>query len=492
MAVLTIAFRKVSVMTRPARYLAIVLLLCFAMRFAFFLLVQPWRAEVETNVVLQSDALGYHYLARSLITTHRFAYSTSDGSDVLGTPLYPLFMRFAYSDLSAPDALRTPLYPLFIATIYTLGGPRPWLVLLVQALLDTLSCWLLFKALYRPLNVRAAWGAALFYAIDPFLILGCATLMSEILFVFLLILAFYWVSVALQTSSARTSLRSYVLASLCLGGATLVRPIAQYILGVLILFVIMRERRMLWPKVALSALAFGLVLLPWMTRNAIVFGRPALSNSGSYNLLILDVLPMEMAERHQDEAALQKALLAEAEQLMRADGWSPQQLNQFQRADYWQRLALQYIRAKPLRFVTAYLRGMGHTFIGLGTSGYTVALRLPTVRVDPRAYPRLLDLLRAFFAQKGGVGLLIAAAILAYLIVSYLATGMGAIVSIVQRGRPILGFALLMALYFLVVTGATGTVRFKLPVIPFYLPFAGVGIDYLCARWQRRNKGNER
>ena len=143
-----------------------IVLLCILLRLAFFISVRPWNNEVE-HKLLEKDALEYNVLAVNILNYHQFSY-TENGP---------------------PNSFRTPGYPFYLAAVYFIFGQAPWVVLLTQIFIDTFSCIILYFLFLRIFNIKIALIASLFYALDPFLILHTSTLLSDILFVFLLILA---------------------------------------------------------------------------------------------------------------------------------------------------------------------------------------------------------------------------------------------------------------------------------------------------------------
>jgi 4-amino-4-deoxy-L-arabinose transferase-like glycosyltransferase len=450
-------------MNLSRRHLAAVLLICLGTRLIFFGMVHPWAPQTEKDVVLQRDALYYDRLASTLIESHRFAYSAT----------------------GHPDALRTPLYPLFVAGLYSLFGRAPWVVLLAQILLDVLSCLLLALALARLFDPRVAVIASLFYALDPFLILYSSALISDTLFVFFLVTALYVLSLAITANFDNARLRGYGAASVLLGLATLVRPVSQYIPVVLVLFFLVRYGRR--PRVVLKYSAvcvflFMFVLSPWLVRNQLLFGRFSLSTSGSYNLLVLNVVPMERERRNQDSETVKQVLLSEADSAMISDGKNAESLNEFEKAGYRERLAIEYIRNDTFSFGKFYCLGILHTFWNLGTSEFARSLGLAMAPFDIKAHTNIVDLAKAFVRTKGSHGFLIAGLVFPYLLLSYVGMVAGFVVSWKRYGWERLLPCLLLAIYFVLVTGAAGFARFKLPSIPFYLPFVGIGIDHLTRR----------
>lgn len=444
------------------RYVAILLFVCVGLRMILFGIFQPWTPEIETKRVLQSDALGYHKLATTLIENHRFAYSSTE----------------------KPNSLRTPLYPMFIAAIYSLVGVKPWIVLLAQILIDSLSCFLLLVSLSRLFSRRVAFIASTLYALDPFLILYSSTsLYSDTLFVFFLVAGFWFFSLARHGEISNKTLLNYGLSSLFLGLATLTRPISLFIIACFVVFFLVAYGNQ--PKIALTyallcSLIFGLVLLPWFFRNYLTFGYFSFSSASSENMLF-DLVPMEMDMRHKDLATVWESLSTEADKMIEADGLNPQDLNDFQKGPYWQKLALSYISNDPIAFGKSYLLGIYHTLFNRDAKFYAEFLGLPAVDFDIKAYPNIFDLAKAFLEQQGAVGLLI---IFGVIVLDFLIVYLGAIIGLLTswkryKDKPALLLIILIAVYFVLITGTQGHPRFRLPSIPFYLAFTGIGFSYL-------------
>lgn len=451
----------------------LLLFACFSLRLVLFVFFQPWSPKVEALYVLRSDAIGYHQLATELLENHGFtAVNTGE-----------------------PEALRTPVYPMFIATVYSLFGYKPWVVMLFQIFLDTATCLLLLISFSHLFDKRMAIIAATFYAFEPFLILYSATMLwSDTLFEFFLLLAFYFFSINHYNKFTQSTLINYGLVGLFLGFATLTRPIAQFIIVCFCAFLVFmnwKKRR----KAALSCsliifIVWGLTLLPWLVRNYNTFGYFYLSTSDSYNMLILNVTPMEMVKRHEDTRTVEKDLLAEADALIEADGFTPLQLNAFQKAKYWRDLAIKYISSDPIAFTKHYFGGIFDMFFNLGTRSYFDVLGFPSVNFEIKAYTNIFDLVRAYVEKKGLAGIVIGSIIGLYFIVTYI----GAIVGLFVAWKRYtdwqsLLMVLLLMLYFILITGTAGLVRFKLPAIPFYLAFTGAGFCYLyeifSQQWQK-------
>jgi len=441
-----------------------ILVIALLLRLSFFLLVHPWSLPIEQQLTFNDSPL-YHQLASTLLDHHRFASSAT----------------------ANPDALRTPAYPLFVAGIYALWGKVPWAVFVVQILLDCLSCYLIFLTLRRLLSQRIAHIAAFFYAIDPFLILYASTFLTETLFLFVLAVALYAYGSILFHGQSTNMLWRYGLLGLTIGAATLVRPIALYIPIILVAFTLATHRKKLVSALANSAIlviAFAVIVSPWMIRNYVTFGRASLSCIDSWTLLPWNVGVVEAPKRHQDLETTQSELLAEADSLMSADGLQPENLNPMQKAEYWRRLAFRYILHDPIRYAIAHVKGTIFIFANLGTSDFAHVLHLPSHKVDTPT--NFFTMLREFFARKSPTEILIGGMIAPFLLITYLALILGLFVAWRRFDRTFLAFCLLMALYFIMVPGTIGIVRYKLPALPFFLGFVGIGIAHLLDRWKAK------
>jgi 4-amino-4-deoxy-L-arabinose transferase-like glycosyltransferase len=197
-------------------------------------------------------------------------------------------------------ALRTPGYPLFLAVCQAIFGLRTLPVRLVQAGLGTLSVYLIYR-LTRQLAPSIAlapsgepiqshgWSAplvaAVLAAINPYYLYMTVLILSEAVFVPLMLaalwgLAVLWVDPRLPVEATN---RRGVLVALGSGGAAglaiLVRPSwALFVPVTLVLWVIAksRDRRALTVATRgamIFALGLAVAMSPWWVRNARIYGR---------------------------------------------------------------------------------------------------------------------------------------------------------------------------------------------------------------------------
>jgi hypothetical protein len=158
-----------------------------------------------------------------------------------------------YAQEGEAELFRPPGYPVFLALLSLLGLAGTRAIIAVQILIDALSALLVFR-LSRHLFQRdavAVAGALLFLA-APISLLHSCLILSETLFV-LLLLAFFNLLFAARASWPLTPLG----ALLCY-----VRPISLALLTLALLVHLCRRR---WRRAAALAIALSL-LVPWMVR----------------------------------------------------------------------------------------------------------------------------------------------------------------------------------------------------------------------------------
>ena len=197
-------------------------------------------------------------------------------------------------------ALRTPGYPLFLAVCQAIFGRRSLAVRLVQAGLGALSVYLIYRLTrqlatsneFAPPGATSSlhgWSAPLvaaaLAAIHPYYLYMSALILSEAVFVPLMLAALWGLAVlwAHPRRSVGVTGSKGVMVALGSGGAAglaiLVRPSwALFVPIILVLWVIAKshDRGALFVAArgaVYFALGLALVMSPWWVRNARVYGR---------------------------------------------------------------------------------------------------------------------------------------------------------------------------------------------------------------------------
>lgn len=436
----------------------IVVLVSFILRLSFFAFEKPWQEPTKDNIILVGDAIGYHDIANTFLRHQKFALKKS----------------------VPPDALRTPVYPLYLSILYAAFGSKPWIVLFSQVFIDTLSCIFLLIICRKLFDPKAAFFAASFYSIDPFAIFYSCRLLSDTLFVCLLLIGFYFFSTWVRQQPEKKSLYKILLSGFFFALATLDRPIAIYLPIILLLFISVHSKKNIRRAIAYSLMfliSFVLTISPWMIRNKLTFNSFSISTSQNFNLLILDVVPMEMERRGQSEIVTTQELLQEVDNLVSLDGAKSETLNQFELTDYYQKVAIKYIKKYPISFGKHYFLGIVHSMFNLNTFSFTEALHLkasePFNINESSSFPKLIA---SFWKHKTFAEKLIGILTLLFLAISYACGLIGIFIGLRNKRTSSL-YCLIFACYFIVLTGTGGLVRFKLPSIPFYCCFIGLGVS---------------
>jgi 4-amino-4-deoxy-L-arabinose transferase-like glycosyltransferase len=183
-------------------------------------------------------------------------------------------------------ALRTPGYPLFLAACRALFGDRPLMARLVQAVLGTLTVWLVARLAAqivqeqepRPVWTVATLTAAL-AAFDPFVVSISAFLLSEALFVPLMIVSLWGLAMLWPSRGDATGRSGWIWAlttGFATGAAVLTRPswalFAPAALGCCVI-ASRGYRGLATRRAAVVVLGVAVVMAPWWVRNARIYGR---------------------------------------------------------------------------------------------------------------------------------------------------------------------------------------------------------------------------
>jgi 4-amino-4-deoxy-L-arabinose transferase-like glycosyltransferase len=246
---------------------------------ALALLLRLAYVLANPQPAIRGDALHYDDIASNLAAGHGFSMSSVN---LLPADRPP-------DGGPGPTARRPPLYPVFLAIVYRVAGHGYGAVLILQALIGALTCWIIYALCRATLRDRTAALVALaMAAVYPPFVRYCGDLLTETLFLFLTVAAFLAAWRAMTAGgAARTALAG------ALGGlAALCRPTAVFFLpleGLLLIAAVSGPgRARSWSAhMAVYATAFCLVLSPWVIRNYAVFDSfiPGFTSAG-YNLFM--------------------------------------------------------------------------------------------------------------------------------------------------------------------------------------------------------------
>lgn len=372
---------------------------------------------------------------------------------------------------------RTPGYPLFLAVCWTLG---PAFAALLQAGISTVCIYLVarltravFHAEYTADVEYKAWLAAWFFALEPVSIVYSQRLLSETLFVFLLLLALERVAACFvaQRSSA------LLAGGLWMAAAAFVRPIGFYLplVVALVLFGFLPlDRRTRLRAASILLLASMPWLLAWQARNYLETGYAGFSSIAVRNAYFYsaaevqsraDALPFASEQQQMgygDEAAY---VAAHPEQ----HAWSQSARLQFQKREAWR-----IFSAHPRSLIRAQM--MGSAVVAFTPCAADLYRLLdvepedaPTRIVHEGVGAAAVHLLKTHPAQAAGMALLEM-----WLLVLY---GL-ALRGLFSRASAPESLVLLLAvsLWFLAASGGVQAVgRYRLPVMPVVCVLSAAG-----------------
>ncbi len=225
----------------------------------FILLFAALALRVSAAIVFDppmiSDDRDYHRIALSIVNGEGFAIG------------------------GIPTAYRLPAYPVFLAGVYWVFGESGLAVRFLQALIDALSCLLVYVLGRRLLQERSALTAAWIYAVLPITILYTTVRMSETVVTALVLLFF------VTLPDDPKDFRRFVLSGVVAGCAVLSRSTAM-LLPLTVLVLPSLSGRLSVERVRPFAITAGVMLLilaPWMIRNEAMFDRFALTSNGGVN-----------------------------------------------------------------------------------------------------------------------------------------------------------------------------------------------------------------
>ncbi len=438
-----------NILRKPNPIVPIVLLGSL-LRFIAFLSLRPWDPAVVARHLLVSDQWSYNNIAISILNLD---YGV--------------------------ESFWMPGWPAFIALVYAIFGELPWMVLLFNIGLGAIAIIYLYKAVILLIDRKTALIAGFLFACDPHQIIYSQTLLTENLFVPALIIFFYFLVRYIKKESSRHLIISSVVA----GILVYIKSVALYFSVVpvaIVLFFGKDKLSVRLKNVTMIVLIVLAVHVPMSLKNYINDGYWAVTSNGGFNSLF--IYAGSVYTNQLGYSGVQKdRLLQQKLDSMIGKG----NTNQFDYDKAAKTLASQIIKEYPLEFLSNHLVGCVNIYTSLSTYQLSVVLGLDN---NGLFYPgnygasqfRMLD---KFLAGKQLSVLIWGGVIALILIIEYSLALLGIISLFRKRRFKQLLIPLCFILYFTLITGVIGSsARFRLPISPFYLVYASVGIGYLQGR----------
>ncbi len=231
---------------------------------------------------LSPSSDGYEHVATTIVAGHGYRFNADLGE----TMFLP------------------PVYPLLLAAIFLVAGPSILATRIVQSLIDTGSCLLVYRLTRRSFGPRAALLAGSLYAVYPGMLVACSRYLTEPLFVFL---SLVFVSL-LSEFIARGRWRWALLAGAALAAAVLCKSVAGALPVFVLVFALVVPvwrgvRRRMIAGLGLSMVCVMLAAGAWVLRNWVVSGTPVYpATSGGLALYTAHVYAAHPEQRIRDSA----------------------------------------------------------------------------------------------------------------------------------------------------------------------------------------------
>jgi len=437
----------------------------------------------DNAVFMGGDSAGYEEPAKGLLQNSRFTINR-DNPDI-------------------PNIVRTPGYPLLIAAVYGAFGDHRKALMIVQAIILSVTAVLVFAIVMKIASPPYAMAAAILYLMDLNSHYMSLLVMTETFFTFLLTASIF-ILVSVIKHPLRLSLM-LPAAGFLLGYAILVRPIAVFfpLIFLVVLGIHFAGRRV--SPAGTVAWCF-LFLLPvialcgtWMVRNHARTGTWEISTIGSKSLLLYQAA---------DIIARQRGLPIEGARAVLLDSLSEEPAPrsflspEFSRAA--RKLAVSIIRNHPLAFVRNQIIGSFRVMLSPGVAGFACMTGVNPEYKNSRGDRVILDMAKlnvSRYIERHIVQRPVSTAItfygLFFLAVLYAGIGFGFFrVSKMRswlRCNPAVFILVSLCVIYLVILnpGVAGAEsRFRTPVMPYLVIASSFGWAGLF-RLIKRKKNNE-
>lgn len=374
---------------------------------------------------------------------------------------------------------RMPLYPLLLGGVQRLFGDAPWVVVLLQTIIDAGTC-VLIAALGALMSQRVGRFAGLLAAFSATLIILSTQILSDSVCLFFFAACLYAGARYVREPSAPLAL----IAGLAGGLSLTVRPVPAILLlaavPVFLIVALVHGRRLLASLIATAVFAGGVALpiAPVMARNVTAYGSwHLMSQTGAH--LAFWVVPL-VTERAYGTPFQQTAdrMRADCAGKAAAEGLNANS-NPFRLDDVKIEAARAAMAKLPLKaYVAAWADGMA------------VNLAVPAITVDPR----MRELPKPSFYNTPGQSLVGKArnylfhdpGRYQYLLVIGLVSMLPFLV--LQAAGLVLLFrasfwaamcAVGILAYFLVINGPVATPKYRLPMEPVLIVLTAIAAERL-------------
>jgi 4-amino-4-deoxy-L-arabinose transferase-like glycosyltransferase len=198
-------------------------------------------------------------------------------------PAASLASDMTFRSLGLPEIFRTPGYPIFLFFCWSNGPLGFGIAQVIQLMLSVATVYLTYRLAKHVVDPAAALWAAGLQAVSVVSIAVCPVIVTECLYGFLFLSAFY-----LLVRSLREGDKPWYLASAALLAAacSYVRPVGLIWIPIVLCVLLGCSGR--FRNVVIFVTVFALAVAPWYVRNASETGYRGFSTVGDFNWLFYE------------------------------------------------------------------------------------------------------------------------------------------------------------------------------------------------------------
>jgi 4-amino-4-deoxy-L-arabinose transferase-like glycosyltransferase len=346
-----------------------------------------------------------------------------------------------------PTTRRPPLFPAYMAALLRIA-PYPLGIQVADLVISALTCLVIFGLGKEMFSENAGLLSAAIFSVDYVSIRQTIAVMSETLFVFFLLLSFYFLARAVRSSKNIYFFMTGLAAGLSLLTRDFLVFYFPFMAGAVLLLKGARWRRWIWAGTLLAGLA--LTTVPWIVRTSRLAHRPALITAVAGHTFYIGNNPYSSGGRTGGDWEWN------VDSRMPLDDPYFLSLNGEEAEKYLFNKSVEFIRNNPARFATL----VGKKILNMWRPYQTDSPVLTKLVMGP-----------------------------SYLAVMFL--GAAGLAWSRDRWREFLPIYGLMAYHFLLYAVLISGIRYRFPLMPFFMIFASFAALELVNQRKFRSKEKE-
>lgn len=234
---------------RYSNLIPILIIFLFALfiRMAYFYFVMDIKSSMDYRT--EHDQKSYDSIAMSLLKNKEF-------SVIPGEPI----------------GIILPVYPSFLAAIYSIFGHSLVVVRIMQTLISSLSCILVFVIAKNLFNKTTAIFSGLLTALSPAMVYLAGALMNETLFIFIILSAMFFAVKFIKTNSLKDNIYFSIFMCIAMLTKELMLPFVFFL--IIWYLIICGSFKKALVNSSVSILVIVLLFMPWAIRNYKVYKDP--------------------------------------------------------------------------------------------------------------------------------------------------------------------------------------------------------------------------